>query len=348
MLTWDIFCRVIDNYGDIGVCLRLARQLATEYGLRVRLFVDDLDTLSRFCSESNAGIDVLPWGESFSGVQPADVVIEAFGCELPESYMDAMATRATAPVWINLEYLTAEAWAEASHLATSPHPRLPLTKYFYFPGVTIQSGGLIREKYLPCDESVVWPLLGLQPPMPDELRISLFCYPNAPLESLFTSWSCGDVKVTCCYPQGLLSPFLEARFASSGNLQLHPFKFLSQLQYDQLLAACDCNFVRGEDSFVRAQWAGKPFIWNIYPQAEGAHWPKLEAFLTQYGRGLDALASQSHHSFWRRWNRSGELDWPSFWQYRKTLQAHAEGWRTTLLAQPDLAAKLVTFCKNRI
>ena len=27
-LLWDIFCQVIDNHGDVGVCWRLARELA--------------------------------------------------------------------------------------------------------------------------------------------------------------------------------------------------------------------------------------------------------------------------------------------------------------------------------
>ena len=38
----DLFCRVVDNYGDIGVCWRLARQLDTEHDCKVRLIVDDL------------------------------------------------------------------------------------------------------------------------------------------------------------------------------------------------------------------------------------------------------------------------------------------------------------------
>ena len=46
-LSWDIFCTVVDNYGDIGVCWRLARQLAAEHGFAVRLWVDDLASFAR-------------------------------------------------------------------------------------------------------------------------------------------------------------------------------------------------------------------------------------------------------------------------------------------------------------
>ena len=38
--SWDVFCRVVDNYGDAAVCWRLARQLADEHGARVRLWID--------------------------------------------------------------------------------------------------------------------------------------------------------------------------------------------------------------------------------------------------------------------------------------------------------------------
>ena len=45
MRSWDIFCKVIDNYGDMGVCWRLAADLASR-AHRVRLWVDDLAALS--------------------------------------------------------------------------------------------------------------------------------------------------------------------------------------------------------------------------------------------------------------------------------------------------------------
>ena len=41
---WDIFCQVIDNYGDIGVGWRLATNLAAR-GQRVRLWLDNSSVL---------------------------------------------------------------------------------------------------------------------------------------------------------------------------------------------------------------------------------------------------------------------------------------------------------------
>jgi uncharacterized repeat protein (TIGR03837 family) len=130
--SWDIFCRVIDNFGDVGVCWRLARQLAGEHGLAVRLWVDDLAAFRRLCPAIDAGravqswqgVDIRLWPEPFPEVEPAGVVIEAFACELPERYVRAMAARVARPRWINLEYLSAEAWVGECHGLASPSPQL--------------------------------------------------------------------------------------------------------------------------------------------------------------------------------------------------------------------------------
>jgi uncharacterized repeat protein (TIGR03837 family) len=152
----DIFCNVIDNYGDIGVCWRLARQLGNEHGLAVRLWVDDLNSLAKLCPEADAalerqrcrGVEVYLWRKGFPDVQQADVVIEAFACKLPQGYLEAMAAHEHKPVWINLEYLSAEDWVGGCHKLPSPHPSLPLTKYFFFPGFTPKTGGLLLERDL--------------------------------------------------------------------------------------------------------------------------------------------------------------------------------------------------------
>ena len=116
-LRWDIFCSVVDNYGDAGVAWRLARQLAAEHGRAVRLFIDTLPALARIAPDVDPsrehqqvrGVAITRWGGAEHGLAPttpAPVVIEAFGCGLPSSYLEAM--RAAPPAWINLEYLSAE------------------------------------------------------------------------------------------------------------------------------------------------------------------------------------------------------------------------------------------------
>ena len=117
MATIDLFCRVVDNYGDIGVCWRLARQLVVEHGAQVRLIVDDLAAFRFLAPEIDPaltqqhllGVDVIAWHIS-DALQPAAIVIEAFACDPPAPYVLLMAAHAEKPVWINLEYLSAEAW----------------------------------------------------------------------------------------------------------------------------------------------------------------------------------------------------------------------------------------------
>ncbi len=113
---WQIWCRVVDNFGDIGVCWRLARQLHHNYNAAVTLWVDDLATFARLHSavqhaplQSVEGVTVCHWTEATVSAPEADVVIEAFACELPATVVAAMRQQQPPPLWLNLEYLSAEA-----------------------------------------------------------------------------------------------------------------------------------------------------------------------------------------------------------------------------------------------
>ncbi|MEO8343571.1 MAG: elongation factor P maturation arginine rhamnosyltransferase EarP [Gallionella sp.] len=330
----DIFCNVIDNYGDIGVCWRLARQLANEQGVAVRLWVDDLSSFAMLCPEADAasekqkcrGVEVRRWSKSFPEIQPADLVIEAFACQLPESYIAAMAAQAQQPVWINLEYLSAEDWVQGCHKLPSPHPNLPLTKYFFFPGFTAQTGGLLLERDLlarrdafqndAVQQQAFWQSVGMEKPAADTLKISLFAYENAALHGLFDAWTTSPQPVLCLVPEGRILPQVGQYFGdhtphagsiyARGNLRMRVLPFVEQERYDLLLWACDINFVRGEDSCVRALWAGHPFVWQIYPQHDAVHLKKLHAFLSLYNSQLSRSASQALQGLWNSWN-SGDL-----------------------------------------
>jgi uncharacterized repeat protein (TIGR03837 family) len=270
------------------------------------------------------------------------VVIEAFACEPPPAYIDAMAAHARQPVWINLEYLSAESWVAGCHGLSSPHPRLPLVKHFYFPGFDAGTGGLLRERDYDArrecfDAAAFRTEFRLPARAPDELTISLFSYANpAALPLLLRAWA----NSPC--PIHVLRPGSNEAARTTGNLTLHPLPFLPQRRYDELLWACDLNFVRGEDSFVRAQWAAKPFVWQIYPQAENAHLAKLEAFLSRHPAG-PAL-----RPFWQAWNGASSLDWPDFAARLPALAAPMRDWANTLAARPDLANGLVKFCMDRL
>jgi uncharacterized repeat protein (TIGR03837 family) len=338
----DIFCAVVDNYGDAGVCWRLARQLAMDHGWRVRLWIDDPQPLHRLAPDHASGsVDVRPWREPWQAVDPADIVIEAFACEPPAEYVAAMARREPKPIWFNLEYLSAEAWIASCHGQPSPHPRLPLMKHFFFPGFDAATGGLLREadydaRRAAFDEAAFRAEFGLPPRQADELTISMFAYPHAPLPDLLPA------LVRSTRPISLLLPGAAAGAPHTGALRQFALPFLPQNRYDEILWACDLNFVRGEDSFVRAQWAAKPLVWHIYPQDGDAHMVKLDAFLDRHPAG------SLLRPFWHAWNGRDHLDWPAFAASLPAQAVAAKTWQRTLSGLPDLAAALVQFAGERL
>lgn len=373
-----IFCKVVDNFGDIGICWRLARQLQQEHGVAVTLWVDDLQSFRKICPEvvlnadvqQVAGVNVCHWrdqGGVFSAADVADIVIEFFGCDIPPGYIAAMAERNPRPVWLNLEGLSAEEWVEGCHTLPSPHPRLPLTKHFFFPGFTHKTGGLLHESSLEeqrqqfqSDQAAMAAFLaqfGVTPQEMASLKTSLFCYPHAPVSALFDAWQGGDAAITCLVPEGVavdaIRTFLEGEARAGavrtrGVLTVRVLPFVAQSDYDKLLWACDLNFVRGEDSFVRAQWADRPFIWHIYPQDENLHHKKLRAFLQRYAADIESLTALSLS--WNGASTEGLEDhaaWSGLWtRFREDMPkiaCRAADWRQQVLANGDLAANLLAF-----
>ena len=136
-----------------------------------------------------------------------------------------------------------------------------------------------------------------------------------------------------------------SRHFQRGSLAVHVLPFLPQPDYDRLLWLCDVNFVRGEDSFVRAQWAAKPLVWHIYPQQDQHHRVKLSAFLAHYQASLDAGAARAMADLWLAWeNEAGTgASWPAFMAALPALSAHAESWSRGLRQQPDLVTQLLSF-----
>jgi hypothetical protein len=330
---WDIFCKVVDNYGDAGVAWRLARQLAAEHGKMVRLWLGELDVLAKLRpdidpardTQAVEGVEVLRWRTKFSPLEVADVVVETFGCDPPEDYVLAMAQAKPRPRWINLEYLSAEKWVEGSHALPSPHPRLPLVKHYFFPGFTRRTGGLLRERGLLERRDAYQAAL----PKRARLRASVFAYPNAPLDDLLKAFDATVPPVEPWVP-GVTSPFV------------------AQDRYDEVLWSCDVNFVRGEDSFVRAQWAARPFVWHIYPQEQGAHWVKLSAFLALYTEGLERADAAAITGLWEAWNRGDGVApaWRNYLARLEPLRSHARDWAKRLATRDDLTAAIVDFADN--
>src|SRR5487761_2215493 len=219
-MRWDIFCRVVDNFGDAGVTWRLARQVQGEWDAEVRLFIDHLPTLAQLDhridpvlpEQTVQGITVRHWPEPFLVDRIADVVLETFACDTPEPYLQAMAQQPSPPVWINLEYLSAEDWVSRCHRLPSPHPSLPLTRYFFFPGFDETTGGLLRESGLlakrdafnasPEARAQFWSALELPSPGEHAQVVTLFGYDTVQLHDLIEAWAHEPRPVRCLIPEG--------------------------------------------------------------------------------------------------------------------------------------------------
>ena len=375
--SWDIFCSVVDNYGDIGVTWRLARQLVAEHGQQVRLWVDDWSSFARIHPaagisddpvQRHLGVEVHRWTAVWpDDVIPADVVVEAFGCPLPAPYIDAMVRRASHPLWINLEYLSAEAWVESCHRL--PSPQQGMQKYFFFPGFTQGTGGLLREQDL-LDKRLHFQAstdararflaaLGVTQ-TPGERILSLFSYEIPALSEWLDELAQGAKPTLLLIPEGRVlsnvSQWLEAEALKAGEeyhrgaLRLCIVPFRQQDDYDLLLWCCDFNAARGEESFIRAQWAGRPFIWHIYPQEERAHMLKLDAFLDRYLVGASPAAQVATRTLWHAWNGEGALGqaWREWSKHEAEMTAHAENWCARQSELNDLASTLVQFHTERL
>ena len=367
----DIFCRVIDNFGDIGVTWRLARQLSSELHWEIRLWVDDLAAFSKIESrldpdsaiQALAGVHIRRWPQAHEDpqIEPARLVICAFSCEPPPGFLERM--RTSPAVLVNLEYLSAETWVEGCHAL--PALRADgLNAHYFFPGFTVRTGGLPREAALERDRQA-WignragqrSLLARAGLSEQGMRrweeqkgvrlVTLFCYPHARVDGLIDALVALDSPTLLVIPGGTLFPL---KSQTRGALQIEQIDFLTQPDYDRLLWMADLNFVRGEDSIVRAIWAGKPAVWQLYPQANDTHLAKLEAWLAIAGLPQSAQAAI------RGWNAAPANVEPGTSALQDALSpvnfaawfAATERFRQSQMQIPDLANSLDLFCRKKL
>ena len=342
---WNIFCRVIDNHGDLGVCWRLASGLAVR-GERVRLWVDDASALQWMAPQAPHAVEIRPWTQPLrlDGLELGSVLVEAFGCEIPPEFVAAWAATEAKGLWLNLEYLSAEPFVERSHGLPSPvmsGPGKGLRKFFYYPGFTPATGGLLREPDLLARQAAFERSAWLQQQgmaYQGERVVSLFCYEPKALHALLQQLSRGPQPTRLLVTAGRATAAVRACVAEQtqcNQLQIAYLPALDQINFDHLLWASDLNFVRGEDSLVRALWAGKPLVWQIYPQSDDAHHGKLEAF-------LDLLqAPPSLRALHAVWNDISQAALPALelalWQQTVATA------RARLQAQDDLVTQVIRF-----
>ena len=344
-MLWHLYCRVVDNFGDAGVGWRLAADLAGR-GERVRLFIDDASALAWLAPGGAAGVEIRPWTEVAGG---ADVVIELFGAGRPAGADAAAGPGGRNSVYINLEHLSAEAYVERSHGLSSPR-RLAntdtATTWFFYPGFGDRTGGLIREPGL-LDGRI-------ERGSGDERRVSLFSYRNVAIDGLLEALAkASTLLIVSPGPAATQVASLLGPTMALGRLRAELLPYLAQPDFDALLRSCDLAFVRGEDSLVRAIWAGVPFVWQLYPQDDGAHAAKLAAFLDRFLDGAGSVAptiDSAIRSAFLHWNGAAGVAAP--WRVLEPAllaawRSHCIAWRGVLARQPDLTTQLIDFANSK-
>ena len=358
-----VFVRVIDNYGDAGVGWRLSCLLAEYLHMHVRLWIDDTDALNKLvpAPEKQARITIEAWQgdammqQQLSAAADPVLVIETFGCELPPQVLERM--RQCRPLWLNWEYLTAEDWAVGLHAMSSLQPN-GLEKYFWFMGIDADSGGLLREPDYLAEREKFRQQPKLQHAFRQEYGLPLqhtgqlwlvFAYTSGQWAQWMAMWQQADTPVTLWLAGGQVIESLRAAkliapeelqqegdICELGNVTLVRIPFVPQAAFDRLLWLADAAIVRGEDSFVRALWAGLPFFWHIYRQDDDVHLQKLHAFWFKAMQGWPTELRQAFTVLSDDLNGAGavsSLKREQAWQY---LCAHWQSWVKSAAAWSEM------------
>lgn len=373
-----LFCNVIDNYGDIGVSWRLAQSLYQELGWTVYLWVDDTATLRALCPNlpeppcRYQHIHIYTWqaGLTAEGVTHAplpQIVIETFACELPASVLRII--NQTRPLWLNWEYLSAETAHERLHALPSPQAN-GLQKYFWFMGFSEKSGGLLREQnyaeqcrfnaqelrhqlLLPEKTAPEWLLFGYQSPvwakwltmwLQSGQAITLLLAGNQIINSLKSS---GTIPADALLHDGDCFKMAAVTFIK--------IPFLPQHDFDRLLHLSDGLIIRGEDSFVRAQLAAKPFFWHTYPQDDKVHLDKLDAFWEKAYSLYPEEIRIAHRMLSEELNDGYALDanqrlaaWQTLQRHLPEWQKSVADWQKSLCSQASAIEKLAKFTQDKL
>ncbi len=277
-------------------------------GESVRLVVDDASALAWMAPGGAQGVEVVAWG---AGASPSiDVVVETFGCGLPEATRELAAARGA--VCIDVEHLSAERYVERSHGLPSPRPTGAgvLTTWFFYPGFRAGTGGLLREPGL----------LARLPPEPAQTRAwlgsigvahrsrraprRLFCYRNDAIGGAARSPR-RRADAAPAHPRrgdrrgrGPTRPGIAARPAARRRL---PYLGAGRVRPAARRLRDQFRPRRGLAG-ARASGPGSRFVWQLYPQDDGAHHAKLAAFLDLLPGGAPSPPGRCGRALFERWN----------------------------------------------
>lgn len=329
-----IVCRIIDNFGDAGFSLRLALEICKR-NHSVKLLCDDIQILLQLAPPelpSNLKLLEVQQGDKLGDqLCETNAVIECFGSSsCPASALSNPIIQSCVGQvpWLVVDYLSAESWIEEFHGVKSINPQTGYESTYFYPGFSNKTGGVIHSDCLPF-ETVK------KPEKRKKQKIFVFCYPQAPLDRLASALMNHQQLV------------VSEKCVTTKIKRVETTPFCPITEFDQLLMHSDWCFVRGEDSFVRAQLIGKPFVWQIYPTMDRAHEGKLASFFEIYTETLAREAKAALKDLWWAWNGLNEnINFEATWshvdQHYCALEQHANEWALKLRNGPDLVSEILT------
>lgn len=314
-MTVDILCSVVDNLGDIGFAYRLARTLNDTF--QIRLIVDDLDSFATICEgvepflsvQTRSFGTVIQWNNPceevfrlFKATKPR-IIIETYACGRPSWFEDILfdPKDQSHRHIINIDYLTAESWAQEYHLLPSITRSPNVTKVFFMPGFVQETGGLLQDRQSIALRQLCKTSLGreklrkeiLPSAAIDTFWVLVFSYEHDftfIIQDLASFHSFRSVTVILAFGRSA-EPFLLAWKSAGSPFPVFLLPPVPQNTWDSILVSVDFAFVRGEESFAQVSLSGIPFVWECYPFVEKTkdgyqpyhavlgHWPKVKAFL---------------------------------------------------------------------
>ncbi len=123
----------------------------------------------------------------------------------------------------------------------------------------------------------------------------------------------------------------------TASVELVRLPFVPQHDFDRLLALADGLIIRGEDSFVRAQWAAKPFFWHTTRKTKWRIWINCMLFWQRAYAHYPPQVRAAHRVLSDELNGAAALDAAARLAAGQALQNHlpawqqaAEGWQQSL------------------
>lgn len=359
-----VLCKVVDNYGDVGVVYRLVNQLKKlNPALKLNLVIDDLDSFKKINNsvilekeiQNFAGYDVYNWNsfefcyEKFSenDGEKLEIILECFQCGRPQ-WMEKILFEDKLQRTVNIimiDYLTAEKYAEDFHCLKSLTRSAKVQKVNFMPGFTSKTGGLT------IDEE--WKELR---PRNADGNILCFTYERdwVPLVNALNKY--GKKKVMIAQGRGFQS--LKNTFDSyeSKTVIYEALDFINQQEWDKLMQSCSVLIIRGEESMSRACLSGIPFIWHAYPQSNEYQQVKVQALLERMKEYFSEVDFNIILKVWTLFNSSEKevdsLEFESsiynFLISSDKLEYGFKAFALDLRKNGDLAANLMTFIEKNI